>query len=158
MKHPELQYLDLLKDILANGVENVDEGTGAKSFGVFGRQIRFDMADGFPLLTTKKMYWNGILHELYWFVSGQSNIKYLVDNNVHIWDDYPYKIYKKKIQDSRFKIQDLSKEEFIEKMQKLIEDSDMRRNMGKKGRQTVEKDYSLKVLGKQLYEILRKRI
>ena len=47
----------------------------------------------FPVLTTKKVYWKGVLHELYWFLSGQSNIKYLVDNDVHIWDDYPYKIY-----------------------------------------------------------------
>ncbi len=109
--HPELQYLNLLKDILENGAENVDEGTGAKSYGVFGRQIRFDMADGFPLLTTKKMYWKGILHELYWFVSGQSNIKYLVDNNVHIWDDYPYKIYAEQVKTGAQP--ELSKEEFI---------------------------------------------
>lgn len=114
MKHPELQYLDLLKDILANGVENIDEGTGAKSYGVFGRQIRFDMADGFPLLTTKKMYWNGILHELYWFVSGQSNIKYLVDNNVHIWDDYPFKIYAEK--SKKGELPELSKEAFVAKI------------------------------------------
>lgn len=114
MKHPEHQYLDLLKDILANGVENVDEGTGAKSYGVFGRQIRFDMADGFPLLTTKKMYWNGILHELYWFVSGQSNIKYLVDNNVHIWDDYPYKIYMEKVK--KGELPELTKEAFVAKI------------------------------------------
>lgn len=92
--HPEYQYLDLLKDVLENGIKNVDRGTKAVSYGVFGRQIRFDLSKGFPLLTTKKVYWKGVLHELYWFISGQSNIKYLVDNNVHIWDDYPYKMYK----------------------------------------------------------------
>lgn len=127
--HPENQYLDLLKDILKNGDENLDRGTGVRSFGVFGRQIRFDLSDGFPLLTTKKVYWNGVLKELYWFMSGNSNIKYLVDNNVHIWDDYPYKIYlnKSKIRNSKFEIRNsaqknkenkkmLTKEEFVEKI------------------------------------------
>ena len=93
MKHPEYQYLNLLQDILDHGVRKMDRGTGVASYSVFGRQIRFDLSKGFPLLTTKKVYWKGVLHELYWFLSGQSNIKYLVDNNVHIWDDYPYKIY-----------------------------------------------------------------
>ncbi|HSX40022.1 MAG TPA: thymidylate synthase [Candidatus Saccharimonadales bacterium] len=95
MKHQEYQYLDLLKDVLKNGVKNVDRGTGAVSYSVFGRQTRYDLSQGFPLLTTKKVYWKGVLHELYWFMSGQSNIKYLVDNNVHIWDDYPFKAYGK---------------------------------------------------------------
>ena len=105
-KHPECQYLDLLKDILENGVEKKDHNTGTSLFSVFGRQTRYDLSQGFPLLTTKKMYWKGILHELYWFMSGQTNIKYLVDNNVHIWDDYPFKIYQKKGGE-------LDKEEFI---------------------------------------------
>ena len=74
-----------------------DKGTGAVTYSVFGRQMRFDLTEGFPLLTTKKVYWKGVLYELAWFLSGQSNIKYLVDNNVHIWDDYPYKIYKEKM-------------------------------------------------------------
>ncbi len=75
-KHPEHQYLDLLRECLA-GEEQVDKGTGVKTYSVFGRQIRFDLSQGFPLLTTKKVYWNGVLHELYWFLSGQSNVKYL---------------------------------------------------------------------------------
>ncbi len=108
MPHPEQQYLDLLRETLA-GEEQVDKGTGVKTYSVFGRQIRFDLSKGFPMLTTKKVYWTGVLHELYWFLSGQSNIKYLVDNNVHIWDDYPYKIYKEKGGD-------LSKEDFIAKI------------------------------------------
>ncbi len=112
--HPEYQYLDLLKDILKNGVRKVDRGTGDASYSVFGRQIRFDLSEGFPLLTTKKVYWKGVLHELYWFMSGQTNIKYLVDNNVHIWDDYPYKIYK--IKNQKTKSKTLTKEEFIEKI------------------------------------------
>jgi len=124
--HPEYQYLNLLQDILDTGVRKVDRGTGDASYSVFGRQMRFDLSKGFPLLTTKKVYWKGVLHELYWFFSGQSNIKYLVDNNVHIWDDYPFKIYieklkaeslKLKAQSSKIKMEEtLSKEEFIEKI------------------------------------------
>jgi thymidylate synthase len=111
--HPEYQYLSLLKDILKNGVVNTDRGTGVKSYSVFGRQSRYDLSESFPLLTTKRVYWNGVLKELYWFLSGDSNIKYLVDNNVHIWDDYPYKIFSKK---QKAKSKKLNKEEFIEKI------------------------------------------
>lgn len=110
-KHPEYQYLNLLKDILKNGVKKVDRGTTDASYSVFGRQMRFDLSAGFPLLTTKKVYWKGVLHELYWFLSGQSNIKYLVDNNVHIWDDYPYLRYKILNVKSQ-----MLKEEFIERI------------------------------------------
>jgi len=110
MKHPEQQYLDLLRETLG-GEEQVDKGTGVKTYSVFGRQIRFDLSEGFPMLTTKKVYWPGVLHELYWFLSGQSNIKYLVDNNVHIWDDYPYKIYKEKTEKGGGVA--MSKDEFI---------------------------------------------
>lgn len=109
-RHEEYQYLDLLKDILKNGVRKIDRGTNAVLYSVFGRQIRFDLSKGFPLLTTKKVFWRGVLEELYWFFSGQTNIKYLVDHNVHIWDDYPYKIYKLKVKKPLFK------EEFIEKI------------------------------------------
>ncbi|MBI2196864.1 thymidylate synthase [Candidatus Daviesbacteria bacterium] len=113
-KHQEYQYLDLLKDILKNGVKKIDRGTDVALYSVFGRQIRFDLSQGFPLLTTKKVYWKGVLEELYWFFSGQSNIKYLVDRNVHIWDDYPYKIYSAKCQVQSAKC--LTKEKFIEKI------------------------------------------
>ncbi len=115
--HPEYQYLELLKEILKNGDRKVDRGTGDASYSIFGKQLRFDLADGFPLLTTKKVYWKGVLQELYWFMSGQSNIKYLVDNNVHIWDDYPYRIYRiknKKLGNKKL----LSKEKFVEKIGK----------------------------------------
>lgn len=107
--HAEQQYLDLLQDILTNGEEQTDRGTGVKTYSVFGRQIRFDLTESFPLLTTKKVYWKGVLYELFWFLSGQSNIKYLVDNNVHIWDDYPLKIYNAKNPH-------LTKDEFISKI------------------------------------------
>lgn len=110
-RHQEHQYLDLIRETLEKGEVQEDKGTGVKTYSVFGRQIRFDLSEGFPLLTTKKVYWNGVLHELFWFLSGQSNIKYLVDNNVHIWDDYPYKIYVEK------NGEDLTKDEFVAKIQ-----------------------------------------
>lgn len=112
-KHPERQYLDLLQDILDNGQWKVSHSTGVKLKSVFGRQIRFDLSKGFPLLTTKKTFWRGIVHELIWFLSGSSNIKYLVDNDVHIWDDWAYKPYKKLME--KGKVKPLSMTEFIDK-------------------------------------------
>ncbi len=89
------QYLDLLRHIETHGATKTDRtGTGTKS--VFGYQMRFDLSDGFPLLTTKKMALRSIIHELIWFLRGDSNLKYLADNNVHIWDEWPYKGYLKK--------------------------------------------------------------
>ena len=113
-QHQEYQYLNLLKELVESGTEQVDAGTGVKTYSHFGRQFRFDLSEGFPLLTTKKVYWKGIIQELYWFMSGQKNIKYLVDNNVHIWDDYPYRIYREKIDAGTEK--EMTKEEFIEKI------------------------------------------
>ena len=80
-------YHDLVDDILTNGSEKGDR-TGTGTISVFGRMIRFDLQDGFPLLTTKKMWIPGIIHELLWFLNGDTNIKYLTDNNVHIWDEW----------------------------------------------------------------------
>ena len=113
-RHPEYQYLDLAKEILKNGIPIVDRGTGIGLKSLFARQMRFDLTKDFPLLTTKKVYWKGVIHELYWFMSGQTNIKYLVDNNVHIWDDYPYKIYMGKVKKGLIKDKkNLAKDEFI---------------------------------------------
>jgi thymidylate synthase len=103
-----------MQEILDKGVKQEDKGTGDVTYSVFGRQIRFDMSQGFPLLTTKKTYWKGILTELYWFMSGQSNIKYLIDNNIHIWDDYPYRIYREKM--AKGEMPELTKDEFVAKI------------------------------------------
>jgi thymidylate synthase len=112
--HPEYQYLDLLQDILDNGTIKHDHNTGNGLISVFGRQNRYDLSKGFPLLTTKKVFWKGIITELYWFMTGQTNIKYLVDNGVNIWNDYPYKIYLKKAEAGEFP--KLTREEFVEKI------------------------------------------
>lgn len=89
------QYLDLLQHIMKTGVDKSDR-TGIGTRSVFGYQMRFDLAEGFPLLTTKKVPLRLILRELLWFLAGETNIKYLVDHDVHIWDEWPYKAYLKK--------------------------------------------------------------
>lgn len=89
------QYLALLRDIKDNGSVKSDRtGTGTRS--VFGRQVRYDLNDGFPAVTTKKLYFNSVVHELLWFLSGSGNIEYLAQNNVHIWDEWPFKAYLEK--------------------------------------------------------------
>jgi thymidylate synthase len=94
MNKLDKQYTDLLQDILDNGVQKEDR-TGTGTISVFGRQIRHDMKDGFPLLTTKKMPWKVIVTELLWFLRGDTNIKYLVDNDCNIWNGDAYKNYEK---------------------------------------------------------------
>lgn len=86
------KYISLLRDVIDNGVWKNTRSGRVKS--VFGRTLRFDLKEGFPLLTTKKVYTKGIIHELLWFISGNTNIKYLVDNNVHIWDDDAFRWFK----------------------------------------------------------------
>ncbi len=93
MNKLDLDYQNLLQDILDNGVTKETRNGGTIS--VFGRQIRHKMSEGFPLLTTKKMYFKGIVTELLWFLRGDTNIKYLIDNDCHIWDGDAYKAYVK---------------------------------------------------------------
>lgn len=111
--HPEYQYLDLARDIMKNGSWKISHSTGVKLKSVFGRLIRFDLSKGYPLLTTKKVFSRGIIHELLWFLSGSSNIKYLVDNNVHIWDEWAYKKYQWAVEAGNAK--KMTFEEFMEK-------------------------------------------
>lgn len=81
------QYLDLLSHVMENGIDRMDR-TGTGTRGVFGYQVRFDLADGFPMVTTKKLHLKSIVHELIWFLAGDTNIKYLKENGVRIWDEW----------------------------------------------------------------------
>ena len=112
-KNIENEYLNLLKDILENGVEKQDR-TGTGTISVFGRQIRHDMSKGFPLLTTKKMYFKGIVTELLWFLRGDTSIEYLLENDCNIWTGDAYRNYCE--QQARKLIQGCTYQEFVEKI------------------------------------------
>ena len=88
------QYLDFLQHILDKGVYK-DDRTKTGTVSTFGYQMRFDLSKGFPLLTTKRVHLKSIIHELLWFIKGETNIKYLVDNDVRIWNEWPYEKFKK---------------------------------------------------------------
>jgi thymidylate synthase len=90
--HADVEYLDLLRHIQEKGIKKTDR-TGTGTISVFGTQMRFDLTKGFPLLTTKKVPFKSMAHELIWFLRGDTNIKYLVDNKVGIWNEWPYKAY-----------------------------------------------------------------
>jgi thymidylate synthase len=115
--HPEYQYLGLLEDIMKTGFEKEDYATKIKLKSKFGAQIRFDLSQGFPLLTTKKMFTRGITHELVWFLRGETNIKYLVDNDVNIWNGWAIKEYSKATEKGL--VEKLSPQEFIQKIKEL---------------------------------------
>jgi thymidylate synthase len=102
MNRLDKRYQDLLQDILDNGVVKTDR-TGTGTISVFGRQIKHKMSQGFPLLTTKKMAWKTMVTELLWFLRGDTNIKFLVDNDCHIWDGDAYKNYVNKTNEDIFK-------------------------------------------------------
>jgi len=140
--HPEYQYLNLAKDILENGSDKklfftpevlqqyADKGEQPPFIrGVFGRQIRFNLTQGFPLLTTKKVFIRGIMEELLWFLNGDSNIKYLVDKNVHIWDDWAWKRFHKHCL-KNCPEEDLKLEEFINKIKEESADSEFVKKWG----------------------------
>ena len=115
MNKLDTQYLALLTDILTTGIQKADR-TGTGTISIFGRQIRHKMSEGFPLLTTKKMYFKGIVTELIWFLRGDTNIKYLIDNGCHIWDGDCYKNYLSKINNGRIYPNSFTQEEFINKI------------------------------------------
>ena len=89
-KHPEKAYLDLLNEILTNGVKKEDR-TGTGTLSIFGHQMRFDLSEGFPLLTTKRVPFKLVASELLWFIKGDTNIRYLLQNKNHIWDEWAFK-------------------------------------------------------------------
>jgi thymidylate synthase len=125
MNKLDKQYQNLLQDILDNGVVKSDR-TGTGTISIFGTQIRHKMSEGFPLLTTKKMAWKSVVTELLWFLRGDTNIKFLVDNDCHIWDGDAYKryenVYEIESRESTYALEelhmlsDLTKEQFIERI------------------------------------------
>ena len=133
--HPEFQYLNLAQDILDNGsdkplfftpevLEEYKKKNEKPPFirSVFGRQNRYDLSQGFPLLTTKKTFFRGIAEELIWFLSGSSNIKPLIDKNVHIWDEWAWKRFHKHCLKNAPE-EDLNQEDFIKKIKELNADN-----------------------------------
>jgi thymidylate synthase len=140
-QHPEYQYLNLLKDILENGsdkplfftpeiLEQYKQKGEEPPFirSVYGRVMRFDLSKGFPVLTTKKVFTRGIIHELLWFLSGSTNIKYLVDNDVHIWDEWAWKRFHKAALAGAHP--DMQQDQFIAKIKSEPADSEFVKNWG----------------------------
>lgn len=115
MNNLDKQYQKLLRDILSNGVTKADR-TGTGTLSVFGRQIRHDMAEGFPLLTTKRMAVKTCMTELKWFLKGDTNIKYLVDNKCNIWNGDAYKKYEKHARANSYGVDFLSPDEFVDEI------------------------------------------
>jgi thymidylate synthase len=118
------QYLQMCKDIMERG-EVKEDRTGVGTKGFFGYQARYNLEEGFPLLTTKRVYLKAIIHELLWFISGDTNIKYLVDNNVRIWNEWPYELFKKS-EDYHGE----TMEEFVEKIKESDEFAKKHGNLG----------------------------
>ncbi len=114
------QYLDLLRHILDNGIQK-DDRTGIGTRSIFGHQIRFDLSKGFPLITTKKVFMKAVIYELLWFLRGDTNIQYLVQNGVNIWNEWSFQIYleRNKLEERYPRYSEIWKEklkEFVEQM------------------------------------------
>ncbi|MDZ7293658.1 thymidylate synthase [Mycoplasmopsis pulmonis] len=118
------QYLDFLKWVLEKG-KHKENRTSVDTISAFGYQMRFDLSKGFPLVTTKKTNFSAIAHELLWFIKGDTNIKYLVDNKVNIWNQWPYESYKKS--------QDFQNESLKEFIQKIKDDNEFAQKHGNLG-------------------------
>lgn len=119
-----VEYLKMCEHILKNGTFK-DDRTNTGTISLFGYQARYNLKDGFPLLTTKKVHLKSIIHELLWFISGSTNIKYLVDNGVNIWNEWPYEIFKKS--------KDYNNESLKEFVNKIKEDKDFANKYGELG-------------------------
>ena len=128
------QYLDLVRHVQKHGLEKKDRtGVGTKS--IFGYQMRFDLGAGFPLVTTKKVHLKSIVHELLWFVKGDTNIRYLVENGVSIWNDWPFKNWLKKSKlmgDVLIQSKD-REEKMLEFVERIKGDDDFARKFGDLG-------------------------
>ena len=118
MNQLDKQYQELLVDIIENG--SIKDTRNGETRSIFGKQIRHKMKDGFPLLTTKKMYWKGIVTELLWFLRGDTNIKYLVDNDCHIWDGDCFSNYVRNFTEYVDSLPEDSEVEFIINKDKFI--------------------------------------
>lgn len=110
------QYLNLLEDIVQRGTSKTDR-TGTGTHSVFGRQLRYNLEDGFPAVTTKKLFFNSVVHELLWFLQGTGNIEYLAQHNVHIWDEWPFKAYLEK---NNLPLPEVNSSEWSEQMKGFI--------------------------------------
>ncbi|MCR8613299.1 MAG: thymidylate synthase [Mycoplasma sp.] len=118
------QYLDLIKNVLENGTKKEDR-TGTGTISSFGKQVRYDLSKDFPLMTTKKIHWKSVVYELLWFISGNTNIDYLIKNGVRIWNEWPY---------SRFQKSDEYNGETIKEFaQKIISDESFAKRFGNLG-------------------------
>jgi thymidylate synthase len=124
MRHPEQQYLDLMQDIIERGDRRVDR-TGVGTLSLFGAMARFDISDGHvPILTTKRVYWKTAVKEMLWFVSGGTNIRPLLENNVRIWSDWPLARYRKEMGEA------ISQADFE---QRVVEDAEFAARWGELG-------------------------
>lgn len=128
------QYLELVQEVLLNGIEKKDR-TGIGTISLFGVQKKYDLSHGFPLVTTKKVTFSNILHELLWFLSGETHIRYLVQNKVNIWNEWAYQIYLEEngLEEKYPRYSDGWKEHMQEFVQKIVDEEDFAKKWGDLG-------------------------